>query len=121
LSSANISVPNKITVSWADFGTTTNSKLEKIITQKWLANFPAGAEAWADHRRTGFPQIFPALANLSSSSFIGSVDNSYGRFVRRLTYPQSLYRTNLDQVQEGIKLLGGNDEANTDLWWARKK
>lgn len=33
-------------------------KLEKIITQKWLANFPMGLEAWNDLRRTGYPRIF---------------------------------------------------------------
>jgi len=119
-SSTNISIPNRITVSWDDFSASTNSKLEKIITQKWLANFPAGAEAWADHRRTGFPQIFPAVNNLSSNSFIGSITNSYGRLVRRLTYPQSLYRTNNDLVLSAISMLGGDDTGNTDLWWAKK-
>ena len=119
-SSTNITVPNRITVSWNDFSSTTNSKLEKIITQKWLANYPAGAESWADHRRTGFPQIFPAVNNLSSTSFIGSINNSYGRMVRRLTYPQSLYRTNNDLVISAITLLGGEDTGSTDLWWAKK-
>ena len=27
-------------------------KLEKIITQKWIAMFPEGCEAWAEQRRT---------------------------------------------------------------------
>ena len=120
LTRANITVPNRITVSWADFGTSTNTKLEKIITQKWLANFPYGAEAWADFRRTGYPQLFPALDNLGSSSFIGSIDNNYGRLVRRLTYPQSLYRTNNDKVTAALVLLGGNDAGSTDLWWSKK-
>ncbi|MCA5005067.1 SusD/RagB family nutrient-binding outer membrane lipoprotein [Sphingobacterium sp. WQ 366] len=120
LSRSNISVPNRITVSWSDFSTSVNTKLEKIITQKWLANYPYGSESWADIRRTGFPQIYPALDNLSSSSFIGSINNSYGRMVRRLTYPQSLYRTNNDLVTSAISLLGGDDAGSTDLWWAKK-
>lgn len=120
LSRANISVPNRITVSWTDFSTTSNTKLEKIITQKWLANFPFGSEAWADFRRTGFPQFFPALDNLSSASYIGPVTNTSGRLVRRLTYPQSQYRSNSANVQQGVSLLGGADVATTDLWWAKK-
>ena len=32
------------------------TKLEKIITQKWIANFPMGLEAWNDFRRSGYPR-----------------------------------------------------------------
>ncbi|MCB5696880.1 SusD/RagB family nutrient-binding outer membrane lipoprotein, partial [Fusicatenibacter saccharivorans] len=28
-------------------------QLEKIITQKWIACWPEGMEAWAEQRRTG--------------------------------------------------------------------
>lgn len=120
LTRSNTSVPNRITVSWDDFMSTQNSKLEKIITQKWLANFPYGMEAWADHRRTGFPQFFTALDNLSSSSFIGNVVNTPGRLARRLPYPQAQYRSNGANVAQAVSLLGGDDVASTDLWWAKK-
>lgn len=120
LSASNISVPNRITVNWDDVTGTQNSKLEKIITQKWLANFPYGMEAWADYRRTGFPQFFPAVNNLSSSSFIGNVVNTSGRLARRLPYPQAQYRSNGANVTQAVSLLGGDDVASTDLWWAKK-
>jgi len=115
-----ITVPDPITVSWDDAGTTTNTKLEKIITQKWLANFPLGFESWCDHRRTGFPQFFPAVNNLSSSGFIGTVTNTSSRMVRRLPFPQSQYEGNNANVQKAVQMLGGDDVANTDLWWAKK-
>ena len=35
--------------------------LERIITQKWIAIFPLGLEAWAEHRRTGYPRLLPAV------------------------------------------------------------
>ena len=38
-----------------------DTKLEKIITQKWIAMFPEGCEAWAEQRRTGYPRLFPVL------------------------------------------------------------
>ena len=41
-----------ITVKW-DEGASNEEKLERIITQKWIANFPLSTEAWADYRRTG--------------------------------------------------------------------
>ena len=43
----------EIGVAWND-GDSDETKLEKIITQKWLAMFPNGGyEAWTDFRRTG--------------------------------------------------------------------
>jgi hypothetical protein len=33
--------------------------LEQIITQKWIATFPNGYEAWAEWRRTGYPELAP--------------------------------------------------------------
>lgn len=117
----NISVSNPITVSWSNSGTNENTKLEKIITQKWLANYPLGMEAWSDHRRTGFPQLFPASKNLSSAGFIGTVTNTSSRMVRRLSFPESQYRGNSENVRKAISMLGGDDTANTDLWWAKKQ
>lgn len=117
----NVSVSSPITVSWTDAGTASNTKLEKIITQKWLANYPLGLESWSDHRRTGFPQFFPAVNNLGSSGFIGTVTNTSSRMVRRLPFPQSQYQGNNENVQKAIQMLGGGDDvANTDLWWAKK-
>ncbi len=115
-----IAVGTPVTVSWDDAGTAENTKLEKIITQKWLANYPLGFESWCDHRRTGFPQFFPAQDNLSSSGFIGDVTNSASRMVRRLPFPQSQYQGNNTNVQEAVQMLGGDDVANTDIWWAQQ-
>jgi hypothetical protein len=120
LKGVEVSVVPPITVSWSDAGTTQNTKLEKIITQKWLANYPLGFESWCDHRRTGFPQFFPAMNNLSSSGSIGAVTNTSSRMVRRLPFPESQYQGNNENVQKAVQMLGGEDTASTDLWWAKK-
>lgn len=39
------------------------TKLEKIITQKWLACWPESYEAWAEQRRTGYPKLFKVQNN----------------------------------------------------------
>ena len=36
---------------------------DRIITQKWIAMFPEGCEAWAEQRRTGYPRLFPVRFN----------------------------------------------------------
>lgn len=119
----NVSAPtfSSITVSWDNGSNTTAMKLEKIITQKWLANYPSGFEAWCDHRRTGYPQMITVRNNLSSASYIGSITNSKTRLVRRLPYPASEYSGNATNVKNAVaNLLGGADTGATDLWWARK-
>lgn len=62
-----------ITVKW-DEGASNEEKLERIITQKWIANFPLSTEAWADYRRTATPnssvrsKIWPPRSSTRSSA-----------------------------------------------------
>lgn len=116
------------TVSWTNTASTTAYKIEKIITQKWLANYPLGFEAWCDFRRTGYPRIYAALNNLSSASTGGTVTNPTSslsntanliRMVRRLPYPVSEYNGNAANVAAAVaNFLGGEDLLTTNLWWA---
>lgn len=113
--SNNYSFVNPATVAWEDG----SNKLEKIITQKWIANYPIGMEGWSDFRRTGYPQLITAADNLSNSGSIGSIDSK--RMVRRLPYPMSEISNN-QYVQDAIAtMLGGPDTGATDLWWAKKQ
>src|SRR5690606_17398234 len=73
--------PRTITIKWVE-SATTELKLERIITQKWIANFPLGIEAWAEYRRTGYPRLMPVVTNNS-----GGLVNS-ATMARRLAYPQ---------------------------------
>lgn len=87
-------------------------KLEKIITQKWIAMFPEGCEAWAEQRRTGYPRLFPVKYNNSKN---GCIDSEI--MIRRLNFPGSLQTENEEQYHELVKALGGADHAGTRLWW----
>lgn len=51
-----------IDVKWDD-SDDLETKLEKIITQKYLANFPMSLESWTTFRRTGYPRLFPPKLN----------------------------------------------------------
>lgn len=111
----NYTSPSTITIKW-DENATKEEKLERIITQKWIANFPISLEAWCDFRRTGYPYIFPAYNNLSTQG----VTNE--RQQRRLRFTQSEYGANPANVAAAAKFLSnGQDTDNTDLWWAKKK
>lgn len=87
-------------------------KLEKIITQKWLAIFPEGCEAWAEQRRTGYPRLFPVKYNNSRN---GCIDTEI--MIRRLNFPASLLDSGMKQYEMLVDALGGTDDAGTRLWW----
>lgn len=98
------------TIAW-DGGSTNEENLERIITQKWIAMFPEGQEAWSEFRRTGYPKIFPVVSNQSA----GDVDTDIQ--IRRIPFVDSELSTNPDGVANAVTLLGGPDNAGTRLWW----
>ncbi|MCC8035205.1 MAG: SusD/RagB family nutrient-binding outer membrane lipoprotein, partial [Rikenellaceae bacterium] len=104
-----------VTVAWSDGASTEDAKLEKIITQKWLAMYPVGFEAWSEFRRTGYPQMVPANSNLSSTTYIGSISNTKSRLVRRLPDPPDEYSGNSETGQYAVDTwLGGQDLGSRD-------
>jgi hypothetical protein len=85
--------------------------LQKIITQKWIAMYPEGEEAWAEFRRTLYPTIFPVVVNNSGGTI------STTEFIRRLPFASDEYSSNPAGTQGAITLLGGPDNGGTPLWW----
>ena len=111
---ANSPLLSKITVKW-DEGASIEQKLERIITQKWIAIFPDGMEAWSEFRRTGYPKIFPVVNNQSG----GTIDTD--KQIRRLPFSDDEYKNNKEEVTKAIPLLGGGpDNGGTKLWWDKK-
>lgn len=106
----NVKAAGTITPKW-DEGAGPAVKLERIITQKWLAMFPEGCEAWTEQRRTGFPKLFEVMVNQSG----GTVDSKIGP--RRLNFFVSIKTTNPEQYQQLLDALGGADNCGTRLWW----
>ena len=104
---------SKITIAWEN-GASFEVNLERIIVQKWIANYTIGFEGWADYRRTGHPEVFPVVNNLSGGII------STQRQQRRLRFPLSEYKGNAANVEDAITLLGGDDTGATDVWWAKK-
>ncbi len=106
-------------IAWDEKGDE-ETNLEQIITQKWIAIFPLGNEAWAEYRRTGYPKLLPAPQNL------GPDDVDLDRHARRLTYPVDEYSGNGTNLNEAISALnaessdGNGDSFNTRVWWDRK-
>ena len=87
---------------------------QRVITQKWIANYPLGLEAWAEYRRTGYPELYPCIDNLSDCGV------SSQRGMRRLSFPYTEAQNNKANYDLGVAELGGADNEATDLKWAKK-
>ena len=90
---------------------TQEEQLEQIITQKWLAIYPEGCEAWAEQRRTGYPQIFQVAVNNSGGAI------STDEMIRRVPFPQGYKESDPTLYNSLLQQLGGSDNGGTRLWW----
>jgi hypothetical protein len=104
---------NELTIKWDD-SATDEVKQERIITQKYLAIYPDGQEAWSEFRRTRYPKVIPNVINNS-----GTIINTIIQ-IRRLKFPTTEYANNAEEVQKAVVLLGGADNGGTNLWWDKK-
>lgn len=107
---------SNITICWDD-AATFDKNLERIMTQKWIANWRVPNEAWSDWRRTGYPAILPPTENGNMSN--GIVNSAKGG--RRLPYPASEAVSNSENYKQAITLLGGEDNMATELWFCKKQ
>ena len=107
-------------------GTVKNDHLTKIITQKFIAQFPwLPLEAWNDHRRLGLPFFeTPAIENplpdmpaISTGNFMEMQVDFYPQ---RLRYPSNLRNSAPEGYQQAVNFLGGPDDVFTPLWWAQQ-
>lgn len=78
--------------------------LEQIATQRWIHLFMNGYEAWAEWRRTGFPNNF--------------VTPGGAQVPRRLIYIESEQFNNTNSYNSAVeRQFGGQDELSGRVWW----
>ena len=106
------------------------ANLENVITQKYVALYMQAHEAWAEYRRTGFPNTdilllpgesytLPAdqatASKLTSYEFKaapGSLDLPY-----RIRYPQTLQTLNGENLSDAVSKLPNGDTVLSKLFW----
>ncbi|MBQ0164566.1 MAG: SusD/RagB family nutrient-binding outer membrane lipoprotein [Bacteroidales bacterium] len=102
----------KIGVAW-NGNDSPEIKLEKIITQKYIALFPNSQEAWTELRRTGYPKLFPVLNPADGD---GSLNQ--GDLIRRIPWASTDPQQQEYIKQTGIPALGDKEDLQaTRLWW----
>lgn len=111
----------KIGVKW-DEKDSPEVKLEKIITQKYIASFPYSYESWVDLRRVGYPKLFPILGVADSDGTIGAGDSKVQtkeNIMRRIPWASDDPQTKEDIANTGLPALGegASDTQGQHLWW----
>jgi hypothetical protein len=102
----NLDLPvDYFTQSGVVYAGTTTEKLTKIATQKWIALFFNGLEAWYDWRRSGLPALTPGASNLNNNLI-----------PVRFIYPLSEQSLNGPNRSDAVARQGA-DNLNTNVWW----
>jgi hypothetical protein len=87
-------------------------QLEQIMTQKWLALYPDGMEAWADWRRSHVMKLYPVVTSDNPD-----ITDTKTQWIRRIPFLLSEEQNNEKAVEDAVGLLGGPDKVTTPLWW----
>lgn len=77
--------------------------LKQIAYQRWVHLYMNGYEAWAEWRRTGYPQITPAGGTAGVPT--------------RQAYPTSEFTLNRQNYDKAKEALGGKDDLYGRVWW----
>lgn len=83
--------------------------LEQIHTQRWIALYPNGSEAWSLVRRTGHPEMMEPVFTFAGNE----------QMPRRVPYPTAERRYNKEHYQQAVNRMGG-DSQYTRVWWDKE-
>lgn len=118
----NCKAVNKVPVKYMNTGSK-EEQLQQIITQKWIAGFPEGLNAWAEYRRTGYPKLFPIPSKncqTQSKYLQGSMEKLIEIGPRRLPFSIDEQSKNPSGYASGLSILnasGRKDVIDARLWW----
>lgn len=99
-------------VVWDDSATDININLKKIAIQKWLAVYPNAYEAWAECRRTGFPELMTIFQSDNPD-----IDPAADEFIRKMRYNDTERRDNATHSMDPSLNQGQGDGAAVRVWW----
>ncbi len=90
-----------------DIGTVPGGLSQVIGEEKWVGLYGAAFDAWAEWRRTGYPNLVPATDYLNN-----------GNIPRRYLYPTEESTLNNSNYKIGVSALVPAEDHNTSkVWW----
>lgn len=99
---------SEITAYLAEPGVAYNQTdaLELINTQYWIVNLRNGTEAFANFKRSGYPDLSPNLFN----------NKLNGGFARRMSFPDREASANAKSYSGGAAAIGGDNLLSRVFW-----
>ncbi|HCC31080.1 MAG TPA: hypothetical protein DEQ03_13705, partial [Marinilabiliales bacterium] len=98
-----------------------NNTLEQIMVQKWISLYLNGWEAYAEYRRTGYPQLkkYDLVLDGIKIKEIDWVDVPREYVPGRLPYPDKELKLNEENYLKAVEQIGG-DSYYQQVWWGKK-
>jgi hypothetical protein len=94
---------------------TAGTELTKIITQRWLAAFPDGLEAWNIIRSTGLPALTPAPGTVAPAGTTRIIPIRMGISQNHF----DLNTTYTNAVADLYKIASEKDSQYGKMWWVK--
>lgn len=94
---------------------TMEENLEKIATQRWIALYTDGFEAWAVVRDMGYPSELAMGVDDGEVFGLGDIN---GNYPQRMRYGNAAANNNGDNYNAAVGIQGP-DVQDTKLWWAK--
>lgn len=95
------------------FPAATGDRMKAINEQLWVLHLINGPEAFANWRRSGYPE-------LKSSYEYGAVTIESQTIPRRLNYPLTEASYNREAYNAALEAMGGVDSWNARVWWDKQ-
>lgn len=90
---------------------TNEEAFDLINTQYWIVNIRNGSEAFANIRRSGYP-------DLERNDFNDNLlSNGGDGFVHRFSYPDAELSRNKENYQAAVQSMGGTDDLVSRVFW----
>lgn len=93
--------------------TATEDRLKVINEQLWILHFNNPPEAWANVRRSHYPELKP-------SGDYGVITFQSNIIPTRLNYPLEESSYNKASQSVALEAMGGTDDWNARVWWDKK-
>ncbi|WP_440121018.1 SusD/RagB family nutrient-binding outer membrane lipoprotein [Tenacibaculum sp. Ill] len=90
---------------------------ENVLTQKYIALYMDGLEAWTEYRRTGYPNTLSVPGDTFGSATFTTLVPGLNTIPNRVSYPQKeqlLNRSNWDAARQGFS---DGDTMISKLFW----
>lgn len=113
---ASISIPEKDINDYFllyPFESSPEGQLRMINEQLWILHLHNPGEAYANWRRSGYPNLLP-------SGHYGTVTVNSEEIPRRIPYPLLEYTYNKEEYTKQTEMMGGSDNWNFRVWWDKE-